>query len=916
MRGFKLNNPGNLRKSDNAWKGKIASDDAEFEQFGTIEDGLRAMMLNIKNKKELHGIETLADMISNYAPPSENDTDGYIQFVADRTGIDPRAPIDLADKSLLVPITKAMVEMEQGKPDIIDDTTFDAAANRLDNTDEDFGSGDEDFDFGNDDEDFTPPPMNNGVRPETQQHIDGLMGQYGPDEILLVAERQKASGMTHPDGQPLWTDSEIDYLKNMNGGAASPPGMLDDEPPKMNALETFGRQTLQGATAGFEDEITDRIGAGIASFVTGMPYDDFLAEGRVSSAEDLKQDWEQNPIASFGGNAVGAITSGAGLAKGVQAIPKIGPVITNAATALAKASPLTASALAGGSGNAVYTAGTAEGDASDRVDDALGGILPGMAGGVIGGAVVPRMVKAGSNLINSGAEYLGGKMPKIFSGLLDDPAEALAAKAAQADPIGTGMSMVDDQALANLQEGKVLRMTVGDKTQNPAIQAMEDEALRKGNPQVVQARSMQQDDAYSAFERSLGGGMLGTPDDLAAAGVNDIAQASKAADIIRTQYDSLGNEVSAAYKKADELGGLHIPTDRLGMNDAGSGLMDRLQTTLAVEGVTAKQMPDLHGAVEDLQAIITSAEKNKQPASTLRELEAWKKNSLNRIDPEKQPIKPAEAKRILSQINNQYEGFLDTFADDAIIAGDDAAINAFREARGLAKKKFSFYEADKSIARIIDERELNGKMLADMVYGAGKLAGKGEDGRIVQRMLELAGPKQYEMQEALKRGMMARVLERSMTSMEDAVKKSQGVQRYNLSFAKMTDNLSELVNRQPEAFKAVFSETEQDYLKQLLKEARSLGSKQSGAVNSSNSWIGLARFINKIPLVGQNPIASGFSQLATIHAEQVIRGKVSKNMEEFIPKVINEIDAPAVFYGGYVGGPGTRGLFPSYEEQE
>lgn len=61
-----------------------------------------------------YGLSTIRQMISRWAPPTENFTDGYIRFVAERTGIDADAPIDSRSERDMVPIVAAMSEIENG----------------------------------------------------------------------------------------------------------------------------------------------------------------------------------------------------------------------------------------------------------------------------------------------------------------------------------------------------------------------------------------------------------------------------------------------------------------------------------------------------------------------------------------------------------------------------------------------------------------------------------------------------------------------------------------------------------------------------------------------------------------------------------------------------------------------------------
>lgn len=83
-RGIRNNNPFNIRKSNNSWKGKIRiSSDKDFEQFTNIWYGLRAGFLLLRNGYLNKGYNTPVEILYRYAPPQENSTEKYIDFVCD-----------------------------------------------------------------------------------------------------------------------------------------------------------------------------------------------------------------------------------------------------------------------------------------------------------------------------------------------------------------------------------------------------------------------------------------------------------------------------------------------------------------------------------------------------------------------------------------------------------------------------------------------------------------------------------------------------------------------------------------------------------------------------------------------------------------------------------------------------------------
>lgn len=116
-RGLRLCNPGNIRISSTPWHGKVTpSRDSEFETFDTMENGVRAMTKLILTYHTKYGLSTINDIISRYAPPSENATDAYIQAVSEKVGIDPDAELDFTDQQEITDLIAAIIRHEQGKP--------------------------------------------------------------------------------------------------------------------------------------------------------------------------------------------------------------------------------------------------------------------------------------------------------------------------------------------------------------------------------------------------------------------------------------------------------------------------------------------------------------------------------------------------------------------------------------------------------------------------------------------------------------------------------------------------------------------------------------------------------------------------------------------------------------------------------
>lgn len=121
-RGLRNCNPGNIRQSRSNFKGEVRpSRDSAFKQFESMAYGYRAMFVLLNSYHKRYGLTTIREMISRWAPPSENFTEGYIRFVSERTGISADAQVDSRSERDMVPIVAAMSEIENGVKAVMND---------------------------------------------------------------------------------------------------------------------------------------------------------------------------------------------------------------------------------------------------------------------------------------------------------------------------------------------------------------------------------------------------------------------------------------------------------------------------------------------------------------------------------------------------------------------------------------------------------------------------------------------------------------------------------------------------------------------------------------------------------------------------------------------------------------------------
>ena len=114
-RGIRNNNPLNIRIG-NVWLGEVASPtDNEFEQFASMFYGLRAGFILLRRYIRRYHLTTVPDIISRWAPGSENNTVKYIDTVCQLSGIAPDAQIKYEDEETLVNLVDAMILVECGQ---------------------------------------------------------------------------------------------------------------------------------------------------------------------------------------------------------------------------------------------------------------------------------------------------------------------------------------------------------------------------------------------------------------------------------------------------------------------------------------------------------------------------------------------------------------------------------------------------------------------------------------------------------------------------------------------------------------------------------------------------------------------------------------------------------------------------------
>ncbi len=135
-RGFRNNNPLNIRKGSK-WKGlSPVQGDKSFCVFSSMRYGIRAGIYLLLRYYNQYSLCTIYDIISRWAPHNENDTLSYCRLVAEELCIPNKyigaLDLQLNDWSNLYDLVSAMIYVENGKHLYINkDEFFDILKNEI-----------------------------------------------------------------------------------------------------------------------------------------------------------------------------------------------------------------------------------------------------------------------------------------------------------------------------------------------------------------------------------------------------------------------------------------------------------------------------------------------------------------------------------------------------------------------------------------------------------------------------------------------------------------------------------------------------------------------------------------------------------------------------------------------------------------
>uniref|UniRef100_C6BBR9 Putative bacteriophage protein n=1 Tax=Ralstonia pickettii (strain 12D) TaxID=428406 RepID=C6BBR9_RALP1 len=113
-RGIRNNNPGNLNYVGQPGATRESGPNGRFAVFQTAEEGLVALARQLRLYAQ-RGINSVRAIISKFAPPTENDTQAYIESVSKRLGVDANASLNVNDPRVMQGLMDAIIKVENGR---------------------------------------------------------------------------------------------------------------------------------------------------------------------------------------------------------------------------------------------------------------------------------------------------------------------------------------------------------------------------------------------------------------------------------------------------------------------------------------------------------------------------------------------------------------------------------------------------------------------------------------------------------------------------------------------------------------------------------------------------------------------------------------------------------------------------------
>lgn len=401
----------------------------------------------------------------------------------------------------------------------------------------------------------------------------------------------------------------------------------------------------------------------------------------------------------------------------------------------------------------------------------------------------------------------GTRLPKAITRTksLDQATEAAKDTANKIlDPHGVdARRLANENAIVNDAESLPVpvRLSKGDVNQNLKQQQFEEDALkglegRKAQETAAEFRQQQNTDINKNVEAIQEGFTNNAALTREEQGLGLLSAQKE----VKRQAKTAKQEISAAYKEAGERG---ASVDGAIIGNYFKGVRKELE----LEGFDIEEMSKLQKSLSDFEGVTGDV------TTSIQKLELFRKRINKRIANDGSPEDAA-----LIRLKGSYDEFMDELVDQALIHGDEGAMAAFKNARGLRIDYQNKFKADRIIKKITEE-DLEPEELVSLIFNAGQSGFKTGSGRVMKGLKKILGENSPAFQQIK----------------EEAFIRLISNQGETFSGAKFDSALSKALERNGTVMRNVFTNEEIALLRRFGRVVKAATVKQSGVVNFSNS---------------------------------------------------------------------------------
>lgn len=232
------------------------------------------------------------------------------------------------------------------------------------------------------------------------------------------------------------------------------------------------------------------------------------------------------------------------------------------------------------------------------------------------------------------------------------------------------------------------------------------------------------------------------------------------------------------------------------------------------------------------------AEQAGKPGPTLQRLDTMRRNIQSNID----AASNRADRRALIRLKNEFDSYLDDAFDNALFAGDQDALEALKNARGLRRElseKFGRKSADDQVGKLLErlrDESITEREAINYIFGWGQLGNKKESARMAKRLKSALGSDSTEWN-TLREGAWLKLV-------DDAANKARTPTQAKKAFDKAVTSNRELME-------SYFQPNEIDQMRRLVDTAAELTSKPSQLTNpSGTSYSSIRAFRDLIGRMG------------------------------------------------------------------